>query len=57
MSSIDTQRQTSLYEELLEKDGLVSIHHKNIQTLEVITFQIKNGMYPEIVSDVFFAKA
>ena len=27
------------YEELLEKDGSVSIHHKNIQSLSIKMFQ------------------
>ena len=43
----------SSYEELLEKDGSVSIHHKNIQSLAIEMFQIKHGHSPEIVSDIF----
>ena len=43
----------SSYEELLEKDGAVSIHHKNIQSLAIEMFQIKHGQSPEIVSDIF----
>ena len=41
------------YEELLEKDGSVSIDHKNIQSLAIGMFQIKYGQSPEIVSDIF----
>ena len=43
----------SSYEELLEKDGSVSIHHKNIQSFAPEMFQIKHGHSPEIVSDIF----
>ena len=43
----------SSYQELLEKDGSVSIHHKNIQSLAIEMFQIKHGHSPEIVSDIF----
>ena len=41
------------YEELLEKDGSVSIHFKNIQSLAIEMFQIKHGHCLEIVSDIF----
>ena len=41
------------YEELLEKNGSVSIHHKNIQSLATERFQIKYGQPSEIVSDIF----
>ena len=40
-------------EELLEKDGSVSIYHKNIQRFAIEMFQIKHGQSPEIVSAVF----
>ena len=43
----------SFHEELLEKDGSVSIHHKNIQSFAAEMFQIKHGQSPEIVSDIF----
>ena len=43
----------SSYQELLKKDGSVSIHHKNIQSLAIKMFQIKHGQSPEIVSDIF----
>ena len=43
----------SSYEELLIKDGTVSIHHRNIQTLATEMFKVKNGMSPEIICDIF----
>ena len=42
-----------LYEEVMEKDVSVSVHYKNIQTLAVEKFIIKNGMSPAVVSDIF----
>ena len=43
----------SSYEERLEKDGSVSIHHKNIQRLVFEIFKIKHKQSPEIISDIF----
>ena len=43
----------SSYGEVLEKDGSVSIHYKNIQSLAIEMFQIKHGQSPEIVRDIF----
>ena len=43
----------SSYEEVLEKDGSVSIRHKNIQSLAIEMFQIKHAQSPEIVGDIF----
>ena len=43
----------SSYEELLIKDGTVSIHHRNIQTLATEMFKVKNELTPEIICDIF----
>ena len=43
----------SSYEKLLIKDGTVSIHHRNIQTLANEMFKVKNEMSPEIICDIF----
>ena len=41
------------YEELLEKDGSISIHHKNIHSHAIEMLQIKHEQSPEIVSNIF----
>ena len=41
------------YEELLEKDGSVSLHHRNIQSLAIEMLQIKHGQSREITTDIF----
>ena len=45
--------KTPSYKEVMEKDGSVSIHYKQIQVFAVKMFKIKNGTYPVIVSDIF----
>ena len=47
----------SSYEELLEKDGSVSVHHRNIQSLATEMLQIKHGQSREIVNDIFTQSA
>ena len=42
----------SSYEEPLEKDESVSIHHRNIQSLTTDIFQIKLSQSPEILTDI-----
>ena len=51
-STIYNDKQLS-YEQLLIKDGKVSIHHRNIQMLAAEMFKMKNEMFPEIISDIF----
>ena len=41
------------YEELLTKDGSVSIHHRNIQALATDFYKSKNGLSPEIFTEIF----
>ena len=43
----------SSYAELLEKDGSVSVHHRNIQSLAIEMLQIKHGKSRKIVTDIF----
>ena len=46
-----TYDNTFSYEELLYEDGLVSIHHKNMQALAAEMFKIKNAMSLKQQSD------
>ena len=39
---------TSTFEELLQKDGSVTIHHRNIQLVAVAMIKVRNGICPEI---------
>ena len=41
----------SSYEELLEKDASVSIHHRNIQVLATEMYLVKPGCTPKIFSN------
>ena len=43
----------SSYEELLTKDGSVSIHHENIKALATEFYKIKNGLSPELFTEIF----
>ena len=42
------------YENLLEKDNSVSIHHKNIQSLATEMFKVKHKLCPESTSDILW---
>ena len=43
----------STYEELLTKDGSISIHHRNIRALATEFYKIKNGLSPELFTEIF----
>ena len=45
--------KNSSYVELLTKDGSVSIHHRNIQALATEFYKIKNGLSPELFTEIF----
>ena len=42
----------STFNELLVKDGSVSIHHLNLQKLAVEMFKVSRGLRPEIVNEL-----
>ena len=44
------------FEELLEKDGSYSIHHKTIQSLAIELFKIKTNISNNIMCDIFQAR-
>ena len=41
---------------LLEKDNLVSVHHKNIQALATEMFKVKHKLCPHIASIIFMER-
>ena len=43
----------SSFEELLEKDNSVSIHHRNLQVLATEMFKVHNDLSPAIVRELF----
>ena len=45
--------KTSVFEQLLENDNFVSIHHRNIQTFVIETYKVTNGLSPEIMNEIF----
>ena len=46
----------SNFNELLIKDGPVSIHHQNLQKLTVEMLKVARGLSPEIVMNYFNAE-
>ena len=43
----------SSFDELLETDNSVSVHHRNIQLLATELYKIVNGLSPDIMKEVF----
>ena len=44
---------SSSFENLLKKDNSVCIHHKNIQSLAIELFKVKNNLSNTIMCDIF----
>ena len=45
--------ETSSFEELLRRDGTVTVHHRNLQFLVTEMFKVFNGIAPPFMQDVF----
>ena len=43
----------SYFYDLLEKDGSVSIHYRNLRTLDVELFKVFKGLSPVIFAEAF----
>ena len=46
----------SSFHELLERDGSVSIHKRNLRSLAIEMFKIMKGIVPTLASEVFYLK-
>ena len=53
---ITYQDNTSTFQELLNKDNSVPIHHRNLQVLATEMFKIHRGLSPEILRKTFVSK-
>ena len=50
------QDNTSAFQELLNKDNSVSIHHRNLHVLATEMFKIHRDLSPEILRQTFVSK-
>ena len=41
------------FQELLEKNKTVSIHHRNLQNLAIVMYKVKNNLAPEIMKTLY----
>ena len=48
--------KTSSFEKLLEKDGSVTIHTRNLQTLATEMFKVYKNLSPAIIADLFHVR-
>ena len=45
--------ETSFYSDLLNKDGSVTIHHRNLQSLAIEIYKVYQGVSPSFMSNIF----
>ena len=45
--------ETSTFDELLKKDGSVTIHHRNIRVLATEMYKVLNGLAPTFMCEIF----
>ena len=53
---ITYQDHIFIFQELLNKDNSISIHHRNFQVLATEMFKIHRGMSPDILREIFVPK-
>ena len=46
-------KQNLTFQELLDLDDSITIHHKNIQKLTIEMFKIKNNLSPPLMKEIF----
>ena len=47
------QEKQSSFEELLEKDNSICIHHRNLQSLLIKICKVRNGLSPIVKQELF----
>ena len=53
---ITYQDNTSTFQELLNRNNSVSIHHRNLKVLAMKMFKIHRGLPPKIIKETFMPK-
>ena len=46
-------KDKSVFDELLNRDSSISIHHQNIKKLDIEMFKFAKGLSPEIMKETF----
>ena len=46
----------STFQQLLEKDNSVSIHHRNLQVLATEMFKVNMNLSPDLMNDIFLKR-